>query len=363
MSQTLKSRISVIILITLLLSLMSTMCFAAEANATEPTKEEITTEPVEAKLNTKIYFEGKTYTFHNGKRVRKTYEEGTLGCGIVSIIVPNKEYGVYVSGEGWISEKQIKNQEQYITLTFDKIENGLGSTLKVNGEFVKAESSNNGIITYKDGVLEAKANGTTTINFTTKEGKEIEVLATVYNGEVELNIPEKSVSLEGKINADLADKKVNIKAEGDANAALKIENGSIGVEAEGNGNIKATVEDKEVLDANFNAKGSATASKDGIEAESKASQTIKLLQKLTIKLNESANAHINKEEVGAGVDADASVNDREVISGDAAMKYEYGAEDPTGTAHLDVLDRSLVNVEDKTVPIISALKALLSKIK
>lgn len=45
------------------------------------------------------------------------------------------------------------------------------------------------------------------------------------------------------------------------------------------------------------------------------------------------------------------------------MKYEYGAEDPTGTAHLDVLDRSLVNVEDKTVPIISALKALLSKIK
>ena len=68
MSQTLKSRISVIILITLLLSLMSTMCFAAKANATEPTKEEITTEPVEAKLNTKIYFEGKTYTFHNGRR-------------------------------------------------------------------------------------------------------------------------------------------------------------------------------------------------------------------------------------------------------------------------------------------------------
>lgn len=53
--------------------------------------------------------------------------------------------------------KTNKNQEQYITLTFDKIENGLGSTLKVNGEFVKAESSNNGIITYKDGVLEAKA--------------------------------------------------------------------------------------------------------------------------------------------------------------------------------------------------------------
>ena len=75
-----------------------------------------------------------------------------------------------------------------------------------------------------------------------------------------------------EIRDNLNDIKSDIKAEGDANAALKIENGSIGVEAEGNGNIKATVEDKEVLDANFNAKGSATASKDGIEAESKASQ-------------------------------------------------------------------------------------------
>ena len=37
MSQTLKSRISVIILITLLLSLMSTMFFAAVSNATETT--------------------------------------------------------------------------------------------------------------------------------------------------------------------------------------------------------------------------------------------------------------------------------------------------------------------------------------
>lgn len=45
------------------------------------------------------------------------------------------------------------------------------------------------------------------------------------------------------------------------------------------------------------------------------------------------------------------------------MKYKYGADDPTGTAHLKVLDRNLVNAEDKTVPVISALKALLSKIK
>ena len=87
------------------------------------------------------------------------------------------------------------------------------------------------------------------------------------------------------------------------------------------------------------------------------------MQKLTIKLNESANAHINKEEVGAGVGADASVNDREVISGDAAMKYEYGADDPTADVNVDILDKNVINVEEKTVPVLSALRALLSRIK
>lgn len=366
MSNTLKSRISVIILITLLLSLMSTMCFATEANVTETTKQEVTAEPVKARLNTKIYFEGKTYTFHDGRRVRRTYEDGKLGCGIVSIIIPNKEYGVYVSGEGWIAESQIKSAEKYISLEFNKenLKNGeLGSTLKINGEFVNVESNNTGIIRYENETLVAGLNGTTTVKITTKEGKEIEALATVYDGNVELNIPEKSVSMDGQITADIADKKVNISADGDAEVALKIENGSIGVEAEGNGNVKATVEDKEVLDVNVNASGSVTASKDGITAEAKASQTIKLLQKLTVKLNENANAHINKEEVEVGVGADASVNDKQVASGDASVKYEYGEEDPTGSAHLTVLDKNVVNAENKTIPVISALKALLARIK
>ena len=145
MSQTLKSRISVIILITLLVSLVSTMSFAATDTETKPEE----TKQVEVKLNRKVYFEGDTYTFHNGNRVRKTYAEGEKGCGIISIIVPNKNKGIYVSGEGWISEDQIINTDKYITLEFEKIENGLNAKLNVNGEFVTVKSNNNGIITYK----------------------------------------------------------------------------------------------------------------------------------------------------------------------------------------------------------------------
>lgn len=359
MSNTLKSRISVIILITLLVSLISTMSFATTDIDEELVQEEV----VEVKLNRKVFFEGNTYTLYNGKRVRKSYEEGELGCGIISMILPNKEFGIYVTGEGWISKEQIKNTDKYITLEFSKIDNALNTKLNVNGEFVAIESDNNGIITFKDGVLEGKADGTTKVNFTTKDGKQIEVLATVYEGTVELNIPEKSILANGNIDADLIDKKVNIIAEGDANATLKIEDGSIGVEAEGNSSVKAVVEDKEVLDVDVNAKGSVEASKEGISANGTASQAITLLQKLTIKLNERANANINKEEVEVGAGADASVNDKQIASGDASMKYEVGEEDPTADIKVDILENNVVNVEKQKVPLISTLKALLSKIK
>lgn len=358
MSQTLKSRIAVIILMTLLLSLISTICFTTKTQAAEK---------VEAKLNTKIYFEGNTYKFHSGKlgkKVRKTYGEGELGCGIVSIIVKNKEHGIYVSGEGWISESQIRTSEKYITLKFDKIENGLNSNLKINGEFVDVESDNTGIIKYEDGVLKAGIeNGTTTVKITTKEGKEIEALATVYEGDIELNIPEKSVSLEGKITADIADKKVNISADGDAKATLKIEDGAIGVEAEGDGNVIATVEDKEILDLNVNATGNASVSKDGAVAEVKANQTLTILQKLAIRLNERANAYVDKEKAGASAGADASVNDKELASADAGIEYKYEETDPTADLNVKLLEKDVVNVEDKTVPVISTLKALLARIK
>lgn len=112
-----------------------------------------------------------------------------------------------------------------------------------------------------------------------------------------------------------------------------------------------------------NANGSATANKDGISAEGKATQTITLLQRLTLKLSERANASIDKEKVSAGAGGDASVNDKEIISGDAGMKYEYGADDPTADVNVDILDKNVINVEEKTVPVLSALRALLSRIK
>lgn len=369
MSNTLKSRISVIILITLLVSLISTMSFATTDIDEELVQEEVVEveeaaeEVIEVKLNRKVFFEGNTYRLFDGKRVRKSYEEGELGCGIISMILPNKEFGIYVTGEGWISKDQIRNTDKYITLEFSKIDNGLNAKLNVNGEFVTAESNNNGIITFKDGILEARGDGTTTVKITTKEGKEIEALATVYDGNVELNIPEKSVSANSSIDADFVDKKVNIVAEGDVDGILKIEDGSIVIDASGNGNVKTTVEDKEVLDVDVNAEGSVAADKEGISVNGTASQTITLLQKLTLKLNERANAHINKEEVEAGVGADASVNDKQVASGDASMKYKYGEEDPTADVRVDILENNVVDVKEQKVPIISALKALLSRIK
>lgn len=355
MSQTLKSRIAVIILMTLLLSLISTICCAAEA-----------TETIKAKLNTKISFQGDTHQFHSGrlaKKVRKSYKDGKLGCGIVSIIVPNKEYGVYVTGEGWISESQIRESDKYITLKFDKVENGLKSSLTIDGEFVNVVSGNTGIVKFENGALTAGVDGTTTVKITTKEGKDIEALVTVYNGNMELNIPEKSASLDGKINADIAEGKVKIEAKGDAKATLKIENGAIGVEAKGKGDIKAKVEDKEILDVNGNASGNATVSRDGLSAEARASQTMTILQRLSIQLNERANAYVDKEKAGASAGADASVNDKQVASADAGIEYKYTETDPTADLNVKLLEKDVVNVEDKTVPVISSLKALLAKIK
>lgn len=366
MSQTLKSRISFIILLTLLLSLMSTMCFATEAT-TEPEKNQTVVSTSDIKLNKTITFAGDTYRFHTGDNTRKAnkYTKENPGCGIISIIVPGKDHPIYVSGEGWISADQVLTAEDFITLKFDKTENGIQTNFNVNGEYV--QSSNPAIVTYENGVLKAGVEeGKTTVTVKAKDGKEINLIVANYNGNIEVSVPKDSiapsVTMNGDIDLTVADK-VKVTADGNATATLKIENGSIGVEASGEGNVKATVADKEILDAKFDANGSATANKDGISVSAEANQTYTLLQKLAIKLNENANAHINKKEVAAEVGADASVNDKEIVSGDAGMKYEYGADDPTGTAHLNVLDKNLVNVEDKTVPVISAFKALLSKIK
>lgn len=348
MSNTLKSKISVIILITLLLTtLASTMCFATEA--TEPAEE--TQEQVEVKLNRKVYFTGSTYKYHSGKlakKTRKVYKEGEIGCGIISIISKSKkaEYPIYVTGEGWISKDQIISLEKYITIDFDAED--LKSSLKINGEFVNVESSNTGIISYnEEKELVLGANGTTTIKFINKEGKETEALATVYNGELELHLLEGSVTINGQAIADIADKKVNVSAEGNGNLALNFDGNAIGIEADGDAKVKVTDEDKEILDSEFTADGNASLGlEEGLNVEGNASQKLSILSIFRAKLAERANATIDKTHTEVAVGGDAEVNDVEVGSADASVGYEYATD--TGTANLDA---SVLGNEIPTKPV------------
>lgn len=365
MSNTLKSKISVIILITLLLTtLASTMCFATEATEPEETQEQ-----VEVKLNRKVYFEGTTYKYHSGRlgdKKRKEYKEGEIGCGIISIISKSKKakYPIYITGEGWISKDQIISLEKYITINFDveDLKNGLKSSLKINGEFVNVESSNTGIISYNNRELVLGANGTTIIKFINKEGKEIEALATVYNGELELNLLEGAVAIDGQATADIADKKVNVSAEGNGNLALNFDGNAIGIEADGDAKVKATYEDEEILDSEFTAEGSASASLQGVKAEGNASQALSILSIFKAKLSERANATIDVTHTEVGVGGDAEVNDVEVGSADASVEYEYATDE--GTANLDasVLGTN-IPTKPATFSIVKTIKSLFESLR
>ena len=359
MSQTLKSRISVIILMALLLtSLAGTMCYAAEAStSTEETKP-----AVEVKLNRKVFFEGKTYWNMKGKgKVRKEYKDGKIGCGIIGGITNNKPFGIYVIGEGYISKDQITDSEKYITLKFDKMENGLKSQLKINGEFVAVDSDNSGIIKYENGKLIAGVDGTTKVKFTTKSGKEIEALATVYKGDVELNVKEGTLNLSGMSTTELADKNVKVEVEGNAAAAVVITESGIGIGAEGEANAKVSYKETEILDASASASGNATLTRDGLEVEGNASQKATLFQKLNAKLSERAKASINKERADVSVGGDIEVNDKEIASGDAGLGYEYATDTGTASIKASALGNEVVHAQKDFNPV-TTLKTLLSKL-
>lgn len=105
MENSLISKISIVLLITVILSLISTVCFAAEE--LPPVSEVPNVWP---NLYSKVYFTGSTYLFNNGTIKRKTYTEKNQGSGIVGMVLPNnprREYSIYIIGEGWISYRQI----------------------------------------------------------------------------------------------------------------------------------------------------------------------------------------------------------------------------------------------------------------
>ena len=362
MSQTLKSRISVIILMALLLtSLAGTMCYAAEAGT--PTEE--TKQAVEVKLNRKVFFEGKTYWRMDGKgRTRKEYKDGKIGCGIIGGITSSKPFGIYVIGEGYISKDQIKSTEKYITLKFDKVEDGVGlkSQLKINGEFVAVDSDNTGIIKYENGKLIAGGvDGTTTIKIITKSGKEYEALATVYKGEVELNIEQGTLSLSGMSTTEMADKKLKLEAEGNGDLGVVITEDGIAIGADGEANAKINFKETEILDANATASGSAILTRDGVEAEGNASQKGSLFKKLNAKLSQRAKASINKERADVSVGGDVEVDDKEIASADAGLGYEYATDTGTASIKASALGNEVVNAQKDFNPV-TTLKTLLSKL-
>lgn len=359
----LKTKALVIILIaTLLLGVSTLFCTVKAADE----------ETVEPRINTKIEFTGKTYKYRNQDKVRKEYAEGEIGSGIVSMVLKNSKHPVCVIGEGWIDINQIVKSEEYITLKFDTDdlkENGVKSTLTVNGEFLNIESENNGIIEFKDGALEAKANGKTTLVFIPKEGEAIEVLATVVDGAVTLNIPEKSISGEITAKTEIADKvKIDVEATGDATAAIVIDEKGISVAGEGEGEIKLKVNDEEIASGNATANGTVTVDEEGAKAEGESKQSMNLFQKLTMKLAERLALEVNKEEAKVSAGGDVAVIDQngteqEIASGDAEMSYNYSDEDPKADLKVEVLDKEVANVEDQTVPVISLFKKLVEKVQ
>lgn len=320
----------------------------------------------EPKLNTKIEFTGKTYKYPNQDKVRKEYAEGEKGCGIVSIISKRAKHTVYVTGEGWIDIDQIVegSATKYIDLIFPKLEdlkNGdILTRIRIDGEFVDVVSDNAAVISYKDGMLTVIGNGKSDVVITTKEGKEINALATVVDGALTLSIPDKALVGELSATAEIAEK-VTIEANGGAGVALDIDSEGVSVVGEANGDVTIKAEEKEIASATGNVTGDLNANKEGITANVNAEQTMSILQRLTMKLSERAEAAVNKEETSVSASGDAAVNDKELASGDAALTYDYSDKELYADAEVEVLEKSIFNVE--RVPLISRLKSLISRLK
>ena len=320
----LKTKALVIILIATLMVAMSTLFCTVKA----------TEEP---KLNTKIEFTGKTYKFPNQDKVRKTYAEGEVGCGIVSIISKSAKHPVYVTGEGWIDIEQIVKSEKFIDLNFDNIKNG-EFKLTVNGEFVNVDSTNNAVVDYQDGMLTIIGDGKTDVIITTKEGEEIKALATVVNGGLTLSIPDKALAGELSATAEIADK-ITVEANGDAGVALVIDESGIGVVGEANGDLVLKAEDQEIASASGSVSGEMTANGNGLTANVSAEQRMSLLQKLTLRLKERAGATVNKEQASVSAGGDVEINEKEIASGDASIDYIYASDEATVNANANVMGK------------------------
>lgn len=364
MSQTLKSRISVIILMALLLtSLAGTMCYAAEASTpTEGTKQ-----AVEVKLNRKVFFTGKTYWRMDGKgKARREYKDGKIGCGIVGGVNNSKPFGIYVIGEGFISKDQIEGDPtKYISIEMKKTEEGLKSGLRIDGEYIDVTAENTGVVKFEDGKLTAGIeNGYTKVIFK-KDGKDdnpIEVFVENHNGQLTLDIPNKSLEIDGHVDATIANT-VTIEGNVDGKVGLTLDGESAKLNADGStADVNIKVKDKEILDAEMEVeKAEVSIGKNGASAELKTSQKATLFQRLSAKLSERAKASINKERADVSVGGDVEVNDKQIASGDAGLGYEYATDTGTASIKASALGNEVVNTQKDFNPA-TTLKTLLSKL-
>ena len=377
----------------LILSVMILTIIAMTAN-TVAFAEEIKKEVVTPKLNSKVTFEGKTYLLPNRDTVRKEYKQGQDGVGIISIISKNAKHQVYVTGEGWIDPSQIKEMTQYITIKFEQKEgkNGIGAKLVIDGEFLDVDSTNSGVVEYKDGVLVIKGDGKATVNITTKDGKTIEALATVVDGEMTLDIPQKEISADIDAKAEVADKKVVVNTDGDANAKIEIGQDGINIAGEGNGKVTVEADNKEIASAEGNANANAGVDKEGVHADAETEGSMTLFQRLMAKVTGrthaeankngvnaeaegsasasvdgkelagaegSAHAGVNKEGANAGAEGSATITDKEVAEGEVEIRHEIGNIDPEADVRVEIVDREIVNENEIPLPIYSAIGELI----
>lgn len=355
----------VIALVTIILASTCTMSFGAVIFNRD--EKEIT-------LNRTVKFTGDTHYYSDGSAkklsilkkgatVRKTYTEQKPGSGVITIVKKGAKYPYYIAGEGWIAGDQVMSSNRFIQLEINKVENGVNTKLHVNGEYTRIETDNTSVITYDNGTLAAKNDGKATVKLVKEDGEEIELLAVVSNGNMTLNIPEKEVSTDIKADISLMEDKIEIKAEGEAEAALILEDDGIKIAAEGEGKAELYVEDKKVAECDTEGNMELDANLEGVEVKAESEQTITILDKFVAEIHEKGNAIIDKTHVEAEIEGKAEVNDKEVVEGEASVNYNYEDEDPTGSARLEVLDNEVMNEKDKTIPVISGLKALIARIR
>ena len=376
-----------------ILSVMVVMLTITTINTVVLAKE-IKEEIVTPRLNSKISFEGKTYLFSNSDTVRREYKNGERGIGIISIISKKAKHQVYVTGEGWIDAKQIKEIQNYITIEFKQNDGGksIGASLKIDGEFVTVESENTGVLDYHEGNLTAKGNGETIVNIVTKEGKKIEALATVVDGTVTLDIPEKDLGAELKTTANVANNKITVKAEGDAQAKLEIGNEGVGVAGEGNGNVTLNAGDAKIASADGKSTGSATLKKAGTEVNVNNKANLGLFERLMMKITGSANAgldingthaeakgnataelegkdiasanggahaNINKQGMNAGAEGNVNVYENKIVNGGVDIAHNVGEIDPKADINVQISGKDVIDKQDLLLPIYSTFLAMI----